>query len=151
MMNMTQRNATCGNCTLKLVAIAYRRAPWFRLFREPLKFGMRILAHIHHVDPSEYRVRTPECYNCIRFYKIGLKEKSATFRWLHKWINPIFDHVIEKIVTEEERKEAKEYAQTASQGNVSKEKTETWMRDIETGFYRKSTGGIRGNEIRGIK
>jgi len=134
MTNTTKKNATCGNCTLKLVTIAYQRAPWFRILREPLKLGMRTLSAIHHVDTSEYSVRTPACYNCIRFYKVALKEKSATFRFLHKWINPLFDRVIETIVTEEERKETREYAQLATQGSVGKEKVESWMHDMKTGF-----------------
>ena len=32
----------CNTCTRRLVAIAYRRAPWFRLLREPLRWGMRL-------------------------------------------------------------------------------------------------------------
>jgi len=134
MTNKTKKNATCGNCTLKLVTIAYQRAPWLRLLREPLKLGMRTLSMLHHVETSEYLVRTPACYNCIRFYKVALKEKSATFRWFHKWLNPLFDHVIETIVTEEERKQAREYAQAATQGSVDKHKAEAWMRDMKTGF-----------------
>jgi hypothetical protein len=129
-----RKNAICGTCTLKLVTIAYRRAPWFRLLREPLKLGMRLLSLIHHVDTAEYLVRTPACYNCIRFYKVALKEKSATFRWLHTWINPLFDHFLEGIVTGEELSQAKTYAQAASRGDLSKEQTEDWMRDLRTGF-----------------
>ncbi len=54
-----KKNALCNTCTLKLVAIAYRRAPWFRLCREPLKFGMRLLSWIYRVNPQAYEVRTP--------------------------------------------------------------------------------------------
>ena len=72
----SQKNAVCNTCTLKLVALAYRRAPWFRLLREPLKLGMRFLASIYRVDPRDYQVRTPACYACIRFYKVALKEKG---------------------------------------------------------------------------
>jgi hypothetical protein len=133
-MNKTLQNATCGNCTLKLVTIAYRRAPWFRVLREPLKLGMRTLSFIHRVDTSEYQVRTPACYNCVRFYKIALREKSATFRWLHKYINPAFDRVIEMIVTEEEQKQAREYAKIATEGKVGKENAEAWMRGAKKGL-----------------
>jgi len=128
------RNAVCGNCTLKLVTIAYRRAPWFRLLREPLKLGMRLLSRIHHINTAEYIVRTPACYNCVRFYKVALKEKSVTFRWLHMWINPAFDYVIEKIVTEEERQKSRQYAQSASQGTLNEDETNKWMQDMKTGF-----------------
>ena len=134
MMKRELKNAVCGNCTLKLVAIAYKRAPWFRLLREPLKLGMRFLSRIYHVDTGEYLVRTTACYDCIRFYKVALKEKSAIFHLLHNGINPIFDFVIEKIVTEEERQQSKRYAQAASQGNLIENEANTWMRDMKTGF-----------------
>jgi len=133
-MDNHRKNAVCGTCTLKLVAIAYRRAPWFRLLREPLKLGMRCLSHIHHVDAAEYLVRTPACYNCIRFYKVALKEKSATFRWLHTWINPLFDYFLERIVTKDELGRAKRYAQAASEGSLSDKDIDDWMRGLRTGF-----------------
>ena len=133
MMKETQ-NAICNTCTLKLVTIAYQRAPWFRLLREPLKLGMRFLAYVHHVNAGEYAVRTPACYNCIRFYKVVLKEKSALFRWLHSMINPVFDHFLEDIVTAEELKKSKVYAQAASQGNLSEDEAKDWMNNMKTGF-----------------
>src|SRR3990172_1394817 len=105
-----KKNALCNTCTLKLVSIAYRRAPWFRLLREPLKLGMRCLSWLHRVDPAEYEVRTPACFGCIRFYKVALKEKSGLFRRLHDRINPVFDAILERIVTAEEIKTAKTYA-----------------------------------------
>lgn len=119
---------------MKLVTIAYRRAPWFRLLREPLKLGMRCLSRIHHTDTAEYKVRTPACYNCIRFYKVALKEKSAAFRWLHRWLNPVFDYFLERIVTGEELRRAKTYAQAASQGNLSEDEADDWMRNMKSGF-----------------
>ncbi|MBI2831417.1 MAG: nitroreductase [Chloroflexi bacterium] len=134
MTNAPRKNAVCNICTLKLVTIAYRRAAWFRLLREPLKLGMRCLSHIHHINASEYAVRTPACYDCIRFYKLALKEKSALFRWLHKGINPVFDYCIEKIVTAEEQRQSREYARKASQGDLSEGKTSDWMRGMKTGF-----------------
>ena len=133
-MNRELKNAVCGNCTLKLVMIAYQRAPWFRLIREPLKLAMRLLSRIHHVDATEYMVRTPACYDCIRFYKVALKERSAIFRLLHSAINPTFDFVIEKIVTAEERQKSKRYAQQASQGNLSDDEVNEWMQDMKAGF-----------------
>jgi len=62
-----RKNAVCNTCTLNLVNIAYRRAPLFRVVREPLKLGMRFLSWAHRVDPAEYEVRAPHCYGCIRF------------------------------------------------------------------------------------
>ena len=72
--------------------------------------------------------------NCIRFYKVALKEKSATFRWLHTWINPVFDYFLERIVTGEELRQSKIYAQAASQGNLSEDETKDWMGNMRTGF-----------------
>ena len=95
---------------------------------------MRCLSRIHHVDTTEYLVRTPACYNCIRFYKVALKEKSATFRWLHTWINPMFDYFLERIVTKDELCQAKTYAQAASQGNLSEDEANDWMRGMKSGF-----------------
>ena len=101
------------------MSIAYQRAPWFRLFREPLVMGMRWLAWIHRVDARDYQVRTPGCYQCIRFYKTALFGKSASFRWLHNRFNPIFNKLIARIVTDEERKQAKVYADAASEGELN--------------------------------
>lgn len=112
------KDARCNTCTIRLVAIAYRRAPWFRLVREPLRLGMRLWAWIYRLDPSEYDVRTPACYDCIRFYKTALKERSRAFRFLNDRINPIFDAFIARIVTAEEIQQAKAYAHQATEGNV---------------------------------
>ncbi len=133
-MATTPRSATCGNCTLKLVTIAYRRAPWFRIVREPLKAGMRLLVRLHHIDAGEYAVATPACGNCIRFYKTSLKEKSATFRWLHRWVNPAFDRVLETIVTGRELDQSRSYARSASKGELSEDEVSRWMRGMKTGF-----------------
>lgn len=129
-----KKNAVCNTCTLKLVAIAYRKKPVFRLFREPLKMVMRILSWIYRVNPDEYQVRTPSCRGCIRFYKLTLKERSGIFRWLNNRINPLFDRVLESIVTEEELKIAKEYGKNAINGEVSTTETDKWMKDLKTGF-----------------
>ena len=134
-MNTSTKNAVCGNCTLKLVSIAYRRAPWFRLVREPILVGMRFFVRIHHVTTDEYRPLTTACHNCIRFYKTALLKESAIFRWLHGWINPVFDYFLEgKIVTEEELSQAKVYAQAATRGTLSQEEIDDWMGGMKTGL-----------------
>lgn len=114
MTAVNKKRAVCSTCTLKLVSLAYRRAPLFRLVREPLKWGMRGLAWLHRIDPAEYEVRTPGCYGCLRFYKTALKEKSALFRRLNHLVNPIFDAVLEQFVTREEVQQAKAHAQAAT-------------------------------------
>ena len=130
-MNTSVTYAICNHCTYKLVAIAYQRAPWFRLFREPLILGMRLLSWLHRIDAKEYQVRTPGCYRCIRFYKTALFGRSASFRWLHNQVNPIFNKLIARIVNDEERKQAKVYADSASQGKLSQEEVNKWMRGMK--------------------
>jgi hypothetical protein len=129
-----KKNAACNTCTLKLAAIAYRKKPVFRLFREPLKMAMRVLSWFYRIDPDEYEVRTPSCRGCIRFYKLALKESSGMFRWFNNRINPFFDRILESIVTEEELKNAKDYGKNAVNGKVSAGESGKWMKDLKTGF-----------------
>jgi hypothetical protein len=102
--------AVCRTCTARLVTIAYKKKPSFRLLREPLRIGMSFFAWVYRVDPDEYEVRNPGCKGCIRFYKTALKESSPLFRRLNDLINPFFDRHLEKIVTAEEVLKAKDYA-----------------------------------------
>jgi len=134
MINTSPEKVVCNHCTYKLVTIAYQRAPWFRLFREPLKLGMRWLAFWHHIDTKDYQVRTPGCYRCIRFYKTALIEKSVTFRWLHNKVNPIFNSLISRIVTDEERRQSRIYANAASEGRLSEEEVKRWMKGMKAGL-----------------
>ncbi|MEW5960495.1 MAG: nitroreductase [Chloroflexota bacterium] len=120
-MTLLKKKAVCNICTLKLINLAYQRAPLFRLVREPLKGGMRGLAWMHRIDLAEYEVRTPACYGCIRFYKTALKDKSALFRRLNRLVNPLFDALLEQLVTGAEIRQAKAYAQAATVGAVSPE------------------------------
>ena len=129
-----KKNAVCNTCTLKLVAIAYKRKPIFRLFREPLKISMRILSWLYHIKSEEYEVRTSSCRGCIRFYKIALKGRSRIFRWLNNKVNPLFDRILESIVTEEELMKAKDYGKLAINGKVTAKKSNKWMKDLKTGF-----------------
>ena len=130
-MTTAPKYAECNHCTYKLVAIAYQRAPWFRLFREPLIWGIRYLVWLHSVDVRAYVMRTEACNDCIRFYKTALFGKSASFRWLHNQINPIFNRFTGNIVTDEERKRAKEYALAATEGRLSEAEVADWMRSLK--------------------
>jgi hypothetical protein len=121
MNTLSKKNAVCSTCTIQLVRAAYRRAPWFRLLREPLRLGMRLLAWLHRIDPDEYEVRTPACRGCLRFYKVALKERSGLFRWLNQRANPLFDALLERITTPEELQQAKGYARLASAGKLPEE------------------------------
>ena len=92
MKTTIKKNAVCNTCTIRLVNAAYRRAPWFRLVREPLKWSMRLMALFYRINPDEYEVRTPSCYGCMRFYKVALKEKSRLFCWLNDQSTPCLIH-----------------------------------------------------------
>ena len=115
MTEAARKRPLCGNCTLFLVRAAYRRAPLFRLVREPLKAGMIMMSWLHRVDPKAIDVPTESCKGCIRFLKRGLMERSALFRWLHAWTNLRFDRILESIVTTDETAYASLYAAEATQ------------------------------------
>lgn len=135
-MNTQNKRPPCGMCTFKCVMIAYKRAPWLRLIREPMLIGMRFFAFIHNIEPEvrSYPFPIAECNRCIRFYKTVLFKKSASFRWLHGRFNPIFNHFMDRIVTPEERKQAREYALAASAGTLSKKEINRWMKGMKTGL-----------------
>ncbi|MBI2916735.1 MAG: nitroreductase [Chloroflexi bacterium] len=105
----------CRTCTIQLVRIAYGRAFWFRTVREPLKAGMVVLGWLHGLDLEEYHVPSEGCRGCLRFIKLGLREKSGLFRWLNARVNPRFDRLLESIVTASEVAEAKRTAAQAFQ------------------------------------
>ena len=96
-----------------LVRIVYRRHWWFPLLREPLLFGMRLLARMHRIDPWRHAVRNPECKGCIRFMKAELEEKSPTFRFLNDRIGRKFTALRDARLTQAELDEAKRYAREA--------------------------------------
>jgi hypothetical protein len=102
--------AVCNTCTIKLVEICFARAWWFRLIREPLRFGMVIMGMFYDIDPKDFPVKSESCNGCVRFTKTSLKDKSSLFRFLNGIINPIFDGIMETIVSKEEILEAKQYA-----------------------------------------
>lgn len=108
-----KKQAKCNTCTIQLVELCYKRKLWFRLFREPLILGMRIMCWWHRIDPREYQVRHERCYGCIRFMKVALKEKSPVFVRLNDLVNPVFNSLRDSIVTPEEKEEAKRFAKEA--------------------------------------
>ena len=123
----------CNTCTRRLVYIAYERSPWFRLVREPLKFAMRCWVRLYQLDPNQYEVTLPSCRNCMRFYKTVLKENSRLFRLLNKLMNPVFDIVLERIVSEEEVKKAKAHARAATAGEALPCDGERYVKDPRWG------------------
>ncbi len=141
LQEQTKRPA-CGNCTLKCVSIAYKRAPWFRLVRAPLVVGIRYFAAIHHArsEVEAFPFPTNSCRGCLRFYKTVIMKKSASFRWLHRRLNPFFDFFVDRLVTPSERREAHEYAVAASAGTVTPEQSARWMLGMKTGLRAWSVG-----------
>ncbi|MEM5771091.1 MAG: nitroreductase [Bacillota bacterium] len=112
---MTQEasHITCKNCALRLALWCYERHWWFRLIREPLLAGMRVLAWRHGIDARAHTVRNAECHGCIRFMKAELEEKSPTFRFLNNIIGRRFTTLRDSLLTKEELAEAKRYARDA--------------------------------------
>jgi hypothetical protein len=124
-----KKNTACNTCTRRLVFIAYERAPWFRLIREPLKLTMHNWVGLRGVDPREYEVHSNGCYDCTRFYKNELKEQSGVFRLLNSLINPVFDIIMERIVSEKEINNAKAHARAATAGEALPFSGEKYIRD----------------------
>lgn len=112
------KEIVCRICTVKLVESAYARAWWFRLVREPLRWGMLALGRLYGLDTSVYDARSASCMRCPRLTKLELKEKSALFRLLNGLVNPYFDRLIERLLTERERREAEEFSEKALRSEV---------------------------------
>jgi hypothetical protein len=112
------KNIVCKVCTIKLVESAYAHAWWFRLVREPLRLGMLLMGRLYGADTSAYEVRSAACRGCPRLVKLELKEKSALFRLLNNLVNPHFDRLIERLITEREQREAEDYAEKAVRGEL---------------------------------
>ena len=113
-MNQKKIYALCNTCTIMLVKKAYERAGWFRLVREPLRWGMLVMAKLYRIDPEQYLVRREQCRGCLRVMKTALKDRSALFNRLNNAVNPLFDRIMERMVTGDEIGEAKRYAREST-------------------------------------
>lgn len=89
--------AVCPGCTLLVVREAYRRHPWFRIFRGPLWFGMWSLSWWHGFSPDDYIVRNRICYDCLRFRKNLLTEKSRLFNLLNRHIGRVLGRMMNEL------------------------------------------------------
>ena len=103
----TRKYVKCNTCTIDLVELCYKRSVLFRVFREPLVCGMRILAWVHCIDSRHFEVSKEECRGCIRFMKTALKERSFVFRAFNFIINPAFNAFRNTLVSDEEIAEAR--------------------------------------------
>ena len=116
MQNIPIRNQ-CKTCTRRLIEIAYKKSFWFKFFREPLKYLMRLWVWICRYDLKSYEILNENCLNCNRFYKNSLKDKSKLFIFVNDLINPLFDKWLERIVFKDEIIKAKEHAESILKNN----------------------------------
>ncbi len=103
----------CSNCTIYLVERARARSRLFGPVRRGMVLGMRAMAWWHGIDPRRQPVHEPQCQACVRFIKTALKERSPTFRWLNRHINPRFDAWVARLLSADELAAAKERARAA--------------------------------------
>jgi len=106
--------ASCNICTIHLESLCYRRAWWFRAFRELLATGIRLFAIAYWIRPREYLARSPMCYKCLRFRKNALKARSTLFNRLDGYLNPMFNRVRDSLLTTEELERARNLARRAA-------------------------------------
>lgn len=106
--------ASCKVCVIRLEHICYRRAWWFRPFREVLATGIRVFALVYRVRPEAYAARSPMCYGCLRFRKNVVKRHSPLFNWFDGFLNPLFNRVRDSLLTAEELAWARALAAKAS-------------------------------------
>ena len=106
-------NASCKICTIRLEALCYERAWWFRAFREVLATGIRLFAIASLIRPKDYLARSPMCYKCLRFRKNALKARSPLFNWLDSYLNPLFNRVRDSLLTADELDRARALARRA--------------------------------------
>jgi hypothetical protein len=113
--------ASCKICTIQLESLCYQRAWWFRAFRELLATGIRLFALAYRLEPREYLARSPMCYRCLRFRKNALKLNSPLFNRLDGYLNPIFNHVRDSLLTPEELERARLLARRAGDPDYMRE------------------------------
>ncbi len=106
-------DSSCRMCTIQLEELCYRRAWWFRAFREALATGIRAFAILTRVRTDADRARSPMCRRCLRFRKNALKRRSPLFNWLDGYLNPFFNRVRDSLLTPEELERARRLARLA--------------------------------------
>lgn len=100
-------------CTIHLERLCYQRAWWFRVVREVFATGIRLFALIYRIRVEDYQARSKMCHNCIRFRKNALKDRSAAFRRLDGYLNPIFNRIRDSLLTPAELERSRELARKA--------------------------------------
>ncbi|MDS4026983.1 MAG: hypothetical protein RKO25_08395 [Candidatus Contendobacter sp.] len=105
---------SCKICTIRLEQLCYRRAWWFRPFREVLATGIRLFALVYGIRRYQHVARSRLCYGCLRFRKNALLERSALFRWGNSFLNPLFNRVRDSLLTPVELDMARTLARRAA-------------------------------------
>lgn len=103
----------CKICTIHLELLCYRRAWWFRAFRETLATGIRLFALAYRIPADRHRARSPMCFKCLRFRKNALKQRSPLFNLLDARLNPLFNRVRDSLLTADELERARRLARQA--------------------------------------
>lgn len=93
-----------------MIRRCYQAHWWFRLVREPLAAGMRLLAAVNGIRPTDYAAGNPECHGCLRFIKAELEIRSATFRFLNGRIGFKFRKLRDSMLEEKDFVAAKKKA-----------------------------------------
>ncbi|MBK8175090.1 MAG: hypothetical protein IPK66_07455 [Rhodospirillales bacterium] len=106
--------ARCKVCVIRLDQICYKRAWWFRSFREVLVTGVRMFALIYRVPRDAYVSRSPMCHGCMRFCKNVVKRHSPLFNYFDAYLNPFFNRVRDSLLTAEELAWARGLAERAA-------------------------------------
>ena len=109
----------CKICTIRLEELCYRRAWWFRAFREALATGIRLFAIALWIRTDQGRARSKKCHGCLRFRKNALKQRSPLFNWLDGFLNPFFNRVRNSLLTPEELEQARALARSRADPNVA--------------------------------
>ncbi|MDR0550342.1 MAG: nitroreductase [Deltaproteobacteria bacterium] len=106
----THLPTVCRICMIQLMRLTYQKYWWFRLVREPLVWGLYFLALVNRLPIKTYAAANPECRGCLRFIKAELDAKSATFRFLNRFLGPLFNKVRDPRLDPQEVAAAKDLA-----------------------------------------
>ncbi len=109
--------AACKICTIRLEELCYRRAWWFRVFREALATGIRLFAIALWIRTEEAKPHSKACRRCLRFRKNALKLRSPLFNCLDGYLNPFFNSVRDSLLTPEELEKARALARSRADPN----------------------------------
>jgi len=107
--------ASCKVCVIRLEHICYRRAWWFRPFREVLATGIRVFALVYRVPPGTDAARSAMCHGCLRFRKNAVKRHSRLFNFLDGYLNPLFNRVRDSLLNPDELAWARALADRAAE------------------------------------